>query len=63
MGILLNDGLVKLYEIDEKYQCPKYCDIDHIHKTHYDDKKCDKCHHFIVKKEEIYKKYNISMKK
>ena len=29
----------------------------------WDDKKCDKCNHFVVNKKEIYKKYNISMKK
>ena len=42
---MLNDGLVKLYEIDEEYQCPKYCGTDHIHKTHYDDKNCE-CYQF-----------------
>jgi hypothetical protein len=63
VGILLNNGLVKLYEIDEEYQCPKYCGANHIHKTHYNSKKCDKCNHIVVKKEEIYKKYNISIKK
>ena len=59
----INEGLIKIYEIDNEYQCPRYCDVNHIHKIHYSDKKCDKCHHFIVKKEEIYKKYNISIKK
>jgi len=63
VGILLNNGLVKIYEIDENYQCPTYCDIDHIHKTHYDDKKCDKCNHFKVNKHEIYQNYKLSIQK
>ena len=52
-----------MYEIDEKYQCPRYCGVNHIHKTHYDDKKCDKCNHIIVKKNEKPKNYKVSLQK
>ena len=38
----MNDtDLIKIYELDETYQCPKYCDVEHIHKitkSEYDKK-------------------------
>ena len=63
VGVIINEGLVKVYEIDEKNQCPRYCSVDHIHKTHYDDKKCDKCNHFKVKKTKIHKNYKLYIQK
>ena len=60
---MLNDGLVKLYEINNEYQCPRHCGADHIHKCHYDDKKCDECNHITVKKDEKSKKYKLSIQK
>ena len=59
----IENGLVKMYEIDDKYQCPRYCDIDHIHKIHYKDKKCDKCIHFSIERHGNYQKYKLSVKK
>ena len=23
--------MVQLYELDDKYKCPEYCEVDHIH--------------------------------
>ena len=63
VGMHINEGLIKIYEIDEKYQCPRYCDVNHIHKTHYSDKKCDKCNHFIVKKNEKSENYKLYIQK
>ena len=63
VGIVVNEGLIKVYEIDEKYQCPRFCNVNHIHKIHYDDKKCDKCNHIIVKKNEKSKNYKLSIQK
>ena len=30
------NDVVRLYELNKKYQCPSYCDVDHIHKVHPD---------------------------
>ena len=46
----VDNGLIALYELNKKYQCPFYCKVDHIHKIHYEDKKCDKCNHFTTKR-------------
>ena len=36
VAIPIESDIVQLYEIDDKYQCPDYCGIDHIHKIHRD---------------------------
>ena len=38
VAILIESDIVQLYEIDNKYQCPDYCGVDHIHKIHSDSK-------------------------
>ena len=36
VAIPIENDIVKLYEIDNKYQCPVYCGAKHIHKIHQD---------------------------
>ena len=36
VALPLESDIVQLYEIDNKYQCPDYCDVRHIHKIHQD---------------------------
>ena len=36
VAIPIENDIVKLYEIDNKYQCPVYCGTEHIHKIHQD---------------------------
>ena len=38
VAIPLESDIVQLYEIDDKYQCPDYCGVKHIHKIHSDSK-------------------------
>jgi len=36
VAIPIESDIVQLYKIDDKYQCPDYCGIKHIHKIHSD---------------------------
>ena len=36
VAIPIQEDVVKIYEIDNKYQCPIYCGVEHIHKIHAD---------------------------
>ena len=36
VAIPIENDIVQLYEIDNKYQCHVYCDVEHIHKIHQD---------------------------
>ena len=36
VAIPIEDDIVQLYEIDNKYQCPIYCEGDHFHYVYYD---------------------------
>ena len=38
VAIPIEEDIVQLYMIDDKYQCPDYCGIKHIHKIHSDSK-------------------------
>ena len=38
IAIPIESDIVQLYKIDDKYQCPDYCDVKHIHKIHSDSK-------------------------
>ena len=39
IAIPIESDIVQLYEIDNKYQCPDYCGVSHIHKIHKDSQK------------------------
>ena len=36
IAIPIESDIVQLYKIDDKYQCPDYCGVKHIHKIHPD---------------------------
>ena len=36
VAIPIESDIVQIYEIDDKYQCPDYCGVLHIHKIHSD---------------------------
>ena len=36
VAVPIESDIVQLYEIDDKYQCPDYCSVDHIHKINQD---------------------------
>jgi len=38
VAIPIEEDIVQLYMIDDKYQCPDYCGVKHIHKIHSDSK-------------------------
>jgi hypothetical protein len=38
IAIPIEEDIVQLYMIDDKYQCPDYCGVKHIHKIHSDSK-------------------------
>ena len=38
VAIPIESDIVQLYKIDDKYQCPDYCGVKHIHKIHSDSK-------------------------
>ena len=36
VAIPIESDIVQLYKINDKYQCPDYCSVKHIHKIHSD---------------------------
>ena len=36
VAIPIEPDIVQLYKINDKYQCPDYCGVKHIHKIHSD---------------------------
>ena len=36
VAIPIESDIVQLYKINDKYQCPDYCGVKHIHKIHSD---------------------------